>query len=121
VDDETLICKLFNKMLTQIGYRVTTVTNPVEALVLFKSDPQYFDLVITDMTMPDMSGADLAEALIASRSDIPIIICTGHSDLMNEHKAKALGVSALIMKPIVFEELSLIIHQILTSSRSPAF
>ncbi|WP_022665724.1 response regulator [Desulfospira joergensenii] len=113
VDDDRKIVEIFDKMLTRIGYRVKAYTDPLEALAAFKSDPGFFDLVITDMTMPKMTGADLTEILKAERNDIPIIICTGHSDLMDENKAKDIGVAAFIMKPVVFKEMSHRIRQVL--------
>jgi len=74
--------------------------NPVEALDLFKSKPDRFDLIITDMTMPQMTGVKLSEKLMEIRSDIPVIICTGHSSLIDEEKSKLLGIAAYVMKPI---------------------
>jgi len=88
VDDD----KALDEMLTRIGYQVKAFTNPLEALMVFKSESGSFDLVITDMTMPEMTGADLTEKLKEIRGDIPIIVCTGHSDLIDKQKAHTIGV-----------------------------
>jgi len=113
VDDERSIVKLIKKMLERLGYMVETKMNPVEALDLFKSKPDRFDLVITDMTMPQMTGVKLSEKLMGIRTDIPVIICTGHSAIVDEEKAKELGLAAYIMKPINMLELSQTIRKVL--------
>ncbi len=99
VDDEVSIVNMLGKTIARLGYKIETKLNPEEALDLFNSDPNNFDLVITDMTMPQMTGAILAEKLKGIRHDIPIIICTGHSALMTEEKAQQLGIDAFVMKP----------------------
>ena len=113
VDDEISIVKMIKKMLERLGYMVETKMNPVEALDLFKSKPDRFDLVITDMTMPKMTGVKLSEKLMGIRTDIPVIICTGHSAIVDEEKAKKLGLAAYIMKPINMLELSQTIRKVL--------
>jgi CheY-like chemotaxis protein len=92
---------------------VETKLNPVEALELFQSKPDAFDLVITDMTMPQMTGVTLSEKIKDVRSDIPVIICTGHSSLIDEEKAKKLGIEAYTMKPIVMRDLAKTIRKVL--------
>ena len=87
--------------------------NPVEALKLFQSKPDEFDLVITDMTMPQMTGVKLSERLMDVRFDIPVIICTGHSYLIDEEKAKTLGIAAYVMKPIVMSGIAKTIRKVL--------
>ncbi len=113
VDDEISIVKMIKRMLERLGYKVKTKTNPVEALDLFKSKPDHFDLVITDMTMPQMTGVKLSEKLMEIRSDIPVIICTGHSSMIDEEKAKLLKIAAYVMKPITMTEISQTIRKVL--------
>ncbi len=79
----------------------------------FRSNPNAFDLVITDMTMPNMMGKDLAKKLMSIRPDIPIILCTGFSEQIDENKAKEMGISAYVMKPIVMSEIANTILQVL--------
>jgi nitrogen-specific signal transduction histidine kinase/CheY-like chemotaxis protein len=100
VDDEISLTEIGKQMLEHLGYQVEPQTSPIEALKLFKEDPQGFDLVMTDMTMPQMTGKMLAQELIRIRPDIPIILNTGHSDQIDETKAKDMGIAAYIMKPI---------------------
>jgi signal transduction histidine kinase/DNA-binding response OmpR family regulator len=100
VDDEFPIVDVVQKILKRLGYQVEAQTSPRVALEIFKTDPGYFDLVMTDMTMPEMNGITLAENLRDIRPDIPIIICTGHSSMINKEKARAAGFEAYVMKPI---------------------
>jgi len=113
VDDEDSIVKLGLRMLSRSGYVVTGKTNSVEAFELFRSNPDGFDLVITDMTMPMMTGTDLAEKIMTVRKDIPILICTGFSEQVDEETAKALGIKGYINKPVLMSELSAKIREIL--------
>ncbi|MBU0463332.1 MAG: PAS domain S-box protein [Proteobacteria bacterium] len=113
VDDEEPIRIMGKLMLKRLGYSVKTSRNPREALDLFQSKPDYFDLVITDMTMPGMTGAQLSEKLLEIRPDIPIILCTGHSSLINEAKAKKLGMAGYIMKPMSISRLAKSIRKVL--------
>jgi CheY-like chemotaxis protein/anti-sigma regulatory factor (Ser/Thr protein kinase) len=113
VDDDEAIVNMTGQMLERLGYTVETKTNPSAALELFQSKPDAFDLVITDMTMPHMTGARLSEKLKNIRSDIPVIICTGHSPLIDEEKAKKMGIAAYVMKPIVIRDIARTIRQVL--------
>lgn len=113
VDDEKQILELEKTILKGLGYQVTFLSDPFEALKFFKSDPAAIDLVITDMTMPGMSGANLAKNLIDIRDNIPIILCTGFSEVINEKKAKSLGIRRYIMKPVITHELTTIIREVL--------
>lgn len=106
VDDDQVIVQMEKKMLENFGYKVTAFVSCEEALKAFNSSPEGFDLVITDMTMPHMTGAELSQRLMDIRPDIPVIMCTGFSELINEEKAKALGIKEFIMKPIVRGELA---------------
>ncbi len=118
VDDEKSIATMGGKLLKKLGYEVETKTNPTEALKLFKSNPNHFDLIITDMTMPQMSGVKLSEELKSVRSDIPVIICTGHSSLIDEEKAKTVGIEGFVMKPIVLRDIAKVIRGILDEVKS---
>ena len=100
-------------MFERLGYKVQTATTPQDALERFALNPHHFNLVITDMTMPQMTGVKLSEKLMDIRKDIPIIVCTGHSNLVNEEKAKELGLAAYIMKPIYMQEAAQIIRKVL--------
>jgi len=113
VDDEKSITKMTRRMLERLGYRVETSLNPIEALDLFQSKPEYFDLVITDMTMPQMTGTKLSEKLIKIRSDIPVIICTGHSSLIDEETTKRIGVAGYVMKPASMSTIAKAIRKVL--------
>ena len=106
VDDEPAIVDIGKGMLEHLGYKVEVRTSPIEALEAFKAKPDKFDIVITDMTMPQMTGDELAKGLMAIRPDIPIILCTGFSERINEEKAKAMEIRRLVMKPIIQRELA---------------
>jgi CheY-like chemotaxis protein len=114
VDDEPALASLGQQMLTRLGYQVTVHTSSNEALSTFRAAPQHFDLVITDQTMPHMTGEALTHELRHIRPDIPIILCTGFSYTMNAEKAKALGIDAFCLKPLRLQNLSLAIRQVLT-------
>jgi len=113
VDDEISIVKMVKNMFQRLGYKVETATTPQDALELFGLDTDHFDLVITDMTMPGMTGVNLSEKLMNIRPDIPIIICTGHSSLVDKDKAKALGLAAYVTKPINLLETAQTIRKVL--------
>jgi len=113
VDDEESIANMTGKTLERLGYQIQAQLNPVNALELFKARSESYDLIITDMTIPQMTGAKLAEKLKEIRSDIPIIICTGHSALIDEEKAKQLGIDALVMKPVSMSKFSKAIREVL--------
>ncbi len=100
-------------MLEKLGYKVTGRTSSIEALEAFRNNPQGFDLVITDMTMPNMTGKDLAKELMSIRSDIPIILCTGFSEQIDGRRAREMGISAFVMKPIVMRQITQTIREVL--------
>jgi PAS domain S-box-containing protein len=118
VDDEPVLVELGKEMLDRLGYRVEARQDPREALAAFTQAPNRYDLVITDMTMPHMTGDVLSEKLMAVRPDIPIIVCTGFSEQINPEKAKRIGIRDLIMKPVSMEDLSRSIHRALTHAQS---
>jgi len=106
VDDEPDIVEIGRKMLESLGYQVASRTSSLEALELIRDQPQRFDLVITDMTMPKMTGDKLAAEILSIRQDIPIILCTGFADPIAEEKAKVLGIKGILMKPILRVDLA---------------
>ncbi len=113
VDDEAFQADIAKKMLTRLGYQLTARTSSVEALEEFRRSPEKFDLVITDMTMPQMPGDVLARELIAIRPDIPIIVCTGYSDRIDKKIAREIGIRELIMKPVVMKDIADCIRRVL--------
>ena len=113
VDDEQPLIELGKNMLKKLGYRVETRTLPIEAIEVFKAAPDKFDLVISDMTMPAMTGVSLAKKLMEIRPEIPVIICTGYSEQIDESRAKELGIKGFLMKPFTIRELSKTVRQVL--------
>jgi CheY-like chemotaxis protein len=114
VDDEEMLARLGQEMLEYLGYEVTAHTRSLEALTAFQADPQGFDLVITDQTMPEMPGERLVQELRRLRPDIPIILCTGFSHRMTAENVQALGIDACVMKPVVTQELAVVIARVFT-------
>ena len=112
VDDEPSLVDIGRKMLRHLGHEVIVRTSSLEALEAFRNNPDRFDLVITDKTMPQMTGFDLARKLKQIRPDIPIILCTGFSDTTDSDEAKAMGISGLVMKPIVMREMAKMIKRV---------
>ena len=117
IDDEEPLVDLGKGMLESLGYSVTTKTSSLEALEAFRAKPDAFDLVITDVTMPAMTGIELAKELMAIRPDIPIILCTGFSELINEKRAKEMGIQEFVMKPFVIGKHSKTIRKVLEQKR----
>ena len=103
-------------MLEHLGYRVTTATSSVDALAAFRTTPDAFDLVITDQTMPQMTGEALTRELRLIRANIPIILCTGFSHIIDADKAAAQGINAFLYKPLVAQELGTAIQRVLAPS-----
>ena len=100
-------------MLESLGYKVTARTSSVEALELFKAKPDSFDLVITDMTMPNMTGDELARELIRIKPEIPVILCTGYSARINQQQATAMGIRAFVSKPVLTRDIAKTIRNVL--------
>jgi PAS domain S-box-containing protein len=113
VDDEEALVEMGEDILAELGYEVTSRMNGREALALFTADPSRFDLIITDQTMPDMTGAQLAKEILTIRADMPIIMCTGFSHLVDADKAKAAGIRAFAMKPLTKREIARTIRTVL--------
>ena len=106
VDDEQALVTMSKKMLELLGYHAVTRTSSIEAYELFQHDPYRFDLVITDMTMPNMTGDKLAVKILEIRPDIPVILCTGYSEQITEQRAKGIGIKAFLMKPLVMRDIA---------------
>ncbi|MBU4263746.1 MAG: cache domain-containing protein [Proteobacteria bacterium] len=117
VDDEEVITRMEELMLTDLGYAVTALMDSVKALETFKARPHDFDLIITDMTMPRLTGLELTSEILAIRPDIPIIMCTGFSELVNEEQAKAQGIREFLMKPVMKRDMAKAMRQALDSKQ----
>ena len=113
VDDEATMVEVVVSMLTSLGYHLTARRNSVEALELFRTRPDDFDLVITDMTMPHIRGDELARKMLNIRADIPIILCTGFSEMITEEKAMSIGIRRFMMKPLYMKDLAKAIREVL--------
>jgi PAS domain S-box-containing protein len=113
VDDEPPIIRVEQRILEKLGYHVSTRTSSTEALTTFQAAPADFDLVLTDMTMPNMTGIQLAEKIISIRPDIPIILCTGYSEKMGDEKTKSIGIKRFLMKPADKSEMAKMVRQVL--------
>jgi len=117
VDDEAVIVHVWQHVLESLGYTVVACTNSVEALAMFTAAPQAFDLVITDQTMPRLTGEALVGEIRRIRPQMPIILCTGFSHTMTAAQATALGINAFVMKPLAIREFSRVIRQVLEQAR----
>jgi len=113
IDDEMLIVKIAKQMLYRLGYQVDARISNLEALEVFRKSPDAFDLIITDYTMPNMTGRALAKELMCIRPDIPIILCTGFNEQIDEDVAKKMGIKAFVMKPIGVREIATTIREVL--------
>ncbi len=113
VDDEPPIIEVGRQNLERLGYQVTVRTSSLEALELFRNNPHRFDLVITDMTMPHMTGDKLAAEMLSIRADMPIILCTGYSRRISEKRAGEMGIRAFVMKPWAQHELANKVREVL--------
>ncbi|BBO74749.1 hypothetical protein DSCW_21660 [Desulfosarcina widdelii] len=117
VDDEDAIVRLEKKQLERLGYHVASFIASPDALEAFRSAPEAFDLVISDMTMPYMTGDQLAKELIEIRPDIPVIICTGFSERINRKKAAAIGIKGFLMKPVVNSKIAEMVRNVLDGAK----
>ncbi len=108
-----MIADISKKMLESLGYRVVAKNSAIEALEAFTNNPDNFDLVVTDMIMPKMSGLDLSEKILQVRSNIPIVLCTGFGVNINEDKAVRYGVRAFIFKPILRRDMATAVRKAL--------
>ena len=118
VDDEHAIIEMEQNMLERMGYQVISHTSSIEALEAFRANRGKFDLIITDMAMPNMSGDKFAVELTKIRPDIPILLCTGFSETMSAEEADTLGIKGFLLKPIVMKDLSLKIREVLDKNKT---
>ncbi len=119
VDDEKFIVDMIGEMLEMLGYEVVRRYSSVDAIESFSAWPGSFDLVITDMTMPHMTGIDLAKEIFKIRPHIPIILCTGFSGDIDKNRAKALGIKAFLMKPVALRDLATVVSKSLIQDSRP--
>jgi CheY-like chemotaxis protein len=120
VDDEEALVFLMTRMLTQLGYKVTGCTEPEKALEAFRSGPQGFDVVVSALSMPGMSGIDLARELLQIRPGIPILIASGYIRPADNEEVRSLGLSNLLLKPDTIEELGQSLHDIFANCKPSA-
>ncbi|NNF98286.1 MAG: response regulator [Desulfobacteraceae bacterium] len=113
VDDEESITNMIRRLLNRLGYQVETKNNPVEAIELFRQQPDAYNLLITDMTMPQMTGLKLSEKLRTIRPDLPVIIFTGYNSLIDETRASAHGINAFVMKPLDTRKMAITVRHVL--------
>jgi two-component system cell cycle sensor histidine kinase/response regulator CckA len=119
VDDELMISRLGEQVLVRLGHQVTALTDSLAALEMFSKDPQSFDLVITDQTMPNLTGIQLAKKMLATRPDLPIILSTGYSESISVEQVRAVGIREFLMKPIVIRELQAAVDRAMKGSAIP--
>ena len=120
VDDEESVVRLEKQMLQRLGYRVTVHNSATDALMKFRANPEAFDLVVSDMNMPNMTGEQFARKLMAIRPNIPVIICTGFSERIDKEKAHAIGIKGFLMKPVVKSEMAQMIRKVLDEAKASA-
>ncbi|MFH7320918.1 ATP-binding protein [Desulfurivibrio sp. D14AmB] len=113
VDDDKIIAEMLRHMLTHLGYRVDSFNDPREALALIREQPGGIDLLITDMTMPHLTGAELATRAMAVSPALRVIICTGFSELIDQEKSRELGISAFLMKPVTLQQIAGTVDKVL--------
>jgi PAS domain S-box-containing protein len=113
IDDEEMLSEMGQNMLQRLGYRVTVRRSSLEALTAFQNQPEAYDLVITDQTMPGMTGIDLARRMLQIRPEMPIILCTGYSSQISEDKAKSAGIRGFALKPLAKKDLAVLIRKVL--------
>jgi len=113
VDDEKTLVDLAGRSLSDLGYSVTTCCDSQEALKIFQSNPDGFDLIVTDMTMPHLSGSELSRQIVGLRPDQPIILCTGYSEFITPEKAAKMGIKTFILKPLSCKDLATVVRKTL--------
>ncbi len=118
VDDEEAVARMEKQMLERLGYRVTTCTGSIEALETFKADPAAFDLIITDMSMPRLTGDRMARQMMALKPGLPVILCTGFSEQITPQMAASMGIKGFLMKPVVRGELAATVRKLLDAVNS---
>ncbi len=117
VDDEEMVVTLYEDMMSYLGYQIVATSSSVEAWQLFETDPDAFDLVITDFTMPHITGDELAKKMIHVRPDIPIILCTGHSNRLTPEEIQEIGIRQYLTKPMILDHLAFTIRDVLDNTK----
>ena len=117
LDDESAIVKMQTLRLDRLGYTVTAFEDAREALVFFEKDPDRVDLIITDMTMPGMTGDSFAKAIKEIAPDIPIILCTGHSEKVVPETVSDIGVQEVMMKPVGYRDMATTVRRLLDHTK----
>ena len=118
VDDEETLVRMGKTLLERLGYTVTALTSSIKALTAFKNQPDSFDLVITDQTMPGMTGIDLAREILRMKPDLPIILCTGYSSQVSEATATAHGIRGFSLKPLAMKNIAVLIRKMLNGEEA---
>ncbi|MDD2605356.1 MAG: response regulator, partial [Desulfobacteraceae bacterium] len=117
VDDEEAVARMEKQMLERLGYRITTCTSSLDALKTFEADPTAFDLVITDMSMPGMTGDRMARQMMALKPGLPVILCTGFSEQISPQMAASIGINGFLMKPVLLSELAGTVRRLLDKAK----
>jgi CheY-like chemotaxis protein len=113
VDDEPALMDIFQQVMRRLNYDIRTCNSAREAIALFQQQPGHFDLVITDMTMPEMNGLEVARQIHALRPTVPIILATGHTANLSEEDLRGTGIRELLIKPISVPSLAELVHRLL--------
>ena len=121
VDDEMHLLEMYQRLLGLLGYQVDTRTSPIEAVEALRSNPMKYDLILTDMTMPQMNGHNLAKKAMEIRPGLPVVLCTGFSDQINEEKARSVGILAFLLKPVLFHDLANALRKALDEAKKGKF
>lgn len=116
IDDDPGFVAMSRDILVSLGYKAEAMTGSFQALAAFERQPESFDLVLTDMTMPQMTGDELSKKMLAIRPNLPVILCTGFSELIDEKKAAEIGIRGLMMKPFTKRELARTVREALDRS-----
>jgi PAS domain S-box-containing protein len=117
VDDELHLLEMYQRMLGLLGYLVDTRASPIEAIEALRSNPMKYELILTDMTMPQMNGFNLAKKIMEIRPGLPVVLCTGFSDQINEEKARSAGILGFLLKPVLFHDLANTLRKALDESK----
>jgi PAS domain S-box-containing protein len=118
VDDEESVCTVVQALLQELGYTVNIFSSGGQALEAYQKNPSQYDLVITDMTMPGITGMQLVQKILALQPEQPVVLCTGHSELTNREKALASGISAYYEKPVIIKAFSKVIRTVLDEAKT---
>jgi two-component system cell cycle sensor histidine kinase/response regulator CckA len=113
VDDEKMMVDVIGQTLERLGYSVVAMTSSIDALEAFQEKPDEFDLVITDQIMPNMTGTQLAEELIAIQPDIPVVLCSGFPENISPEELKRIGIKEFIAKPVSRQEIAAVVQTVL--------